>query len=61
MTLIYAFLWLIAEVCTFVGFYAALIGGLLLMFQDNLLVTKYQSMLCKIAEECRSHLNCGKA
>jgi len=53
----YAFLWLNAEVCALLGFYAALIGGLLFMFQDNLLVTKYQSVLCKIAEECRSHLN----
>lgn len=61
MTLMYAFLWLNAEVCTLLGYYAALIGGLVLMFQDNLLVTKYQSMLRKIAEECRSHLNCGKA
>jgi hypothetical protein len=57
----YAFLWLNAEVYALLGFYMALIGSLVYMFQDNLLVTKYQSLLCKIAEECRSHLNCGKA
>jgi hypothetical protein len=61
MTLMYTYLWLNAEVCALLGFYAALIGGLLLMFQDNFLVTKYQSLLCKTAEECRSHLNCGRA
>jgi len=47
------------EIFALLGCYAALIGNVLLMIQDNLSVTNYQWKLCNISEGWRSHWHHG--